>query len=176
MVVIALLFWGINIYGWRSSGVNHVLIFELNPRNHLSEQEVIEFASVFGVIWCLSFLAFMYSSQLGMPPFLNPLILYGLMFAFLINPTKTFRYDARFWSLKVLVFLSMSVFRIQQFAKVKQNEQLLANCCKIPVICHQQFGHVAIKLLVIFKYGTQPIKFQVECAIFFFRVVRSKYF
>lgn len=29
---------GINVYGWRSSGVNHVLIFELDPRNHLSEQ------------------------------------------------------------------------------------------------------------------------------------------
>jgi len=23
---------GINVYGWRSSGVNHVLIFELDPR------------------------------------------------------------------------------------------------------------------------------------------------
>lgn len=31
---------GINVYGWRSSGVNHVLIFELDPRNHLSEQVV----------------------------------------------------------------------------------------------------------------------------------------
>lgn len=29
---------GVNVYGWRSSGVNHVLIFELDPRNHLSEQ------------------------------------------------------------------------------------------------------------------------------------------
>jgi len=29
---------GLNVYGWRSSGVNHVLIFELDPRNHLSEQ------------------------------------------------------------------------------------------------------------------------------------------
>lgn len=23
---------GVNVYGWRSSGVNHVLIFELDPR------------------------------------------------------------------------------------------------------------------------------------------------
>lgn len=36
---------GINVYGWRSSGVNHVLIFELDPRNHLSEQ-VVYFVNV----------------------------------------------------------------------------------------------------------------------------------
>ena len=33
---------GINIYGWRSSGVNHVLIFELNPREHLSHSQILE--------------------------------------------------------------------------------------------------------------------------------------
>ncbi|KAH9634879.1 hypothetical protein HF086_017178 [Spodoptera exigua] len=44
---------GINVYGWRSSGVNHVLIFELDPRNHLSEQHLMELAAIFGVIWAL---------------------------------------------------------------------------------------------------------------------------
>jgi len=31
---------GINTYGWRQAGVNHVLIFELNPRNNLSHQHL----------------------------------------------------------------------------------------------------------------------------------------
>jgi len=44
---------GVNIYGWRSSGVNHVLIFELDPRSHLSEQDLMEIASIFGVVWTL---------------------------------------------------------------------------------------------------------------------------
>lgn len=47
---------GVNVYGWRSSGVNHVLIFELDPRNHLSEQHLMELASIFGVVWTLSIL------------------------------------------------------------------------------------------------------------------------
>lgn len=47
---------GINVYGWRSSGVNHVLIFELDPRNHLSEQHLMELAAIFGVVWALSIL------------------------------------------------------------------------------------------------------------------------
>uniref|UniRef100_A0A6I8QU19 Xenotropic and polytropic retrovirus receptor 1 homolog n=1 Tax=Xenopus tropicalis TaxID=8364 RepID=A0A6I8QU19_XENTR len=34
---------GINTYGWRQAGVNHVLIFELNPRNNLSHQHLFEF-------------------------------------------------------------------------------------------------------------------------------------
>jgi hypothetical protein len=33
---------GINTYGWRSSGVNHVLIFEIDPRNHLNHHELLE--------------------------------------------------------------------------------------------------------------------------------------
>lgn len=44
---------GVNVYGWRSSGVNHVLIFELDPRNHLSEQDLMEIAAIFGVVWTL---------------------------------------------------------------------------------------------------------------------------
>ena len=47
---------GINVYGWRSSGVNHVLIFEMDPRHHLSEQHIMELAAVFGVVWALSVL------------------------------------------------------------------------------------------------------------------------
>lgn len=47
---------GINVYGWRSSGVNHVLIFEMDPRHHLSEQHIMELAAIFGVVWALSVL------------------------------------------------------------------------------------------------------------------------
>ena len=44
LFVIFMFLMGINVYGWRSSGVNHVLIFELDPRNHLSEQHIMELA------------------------------------------------------------------------------------------------------------------------------------
>ena len=32
----------LNTYGWRKAGVNHVLIFELDPRDHLSYQQLLE--------------------------------------------------------------------------------------------------------------------------------------
>lgn len=92
---------GVNVYGWRSSGVNHVLIFELDPRNHLSEQHLMELAAIFGVVWTLSILSFLYSSSLSIPPFINPLALTIIMIAFLINPLKVLRHDARFWLLRI---------------------------------------------------------------------------
>lgn len=100
LIIEFLYLWGINVYGWRSSGVNHVLIFELDPRNHLSEQNIMELASIFGVIWALSVLSYLYSDTLGILPYYNPLMLYTLMAAFLFNPTKTFRHEARFWTIK----------------------------------------------------------------------------
>lgn len=101
LLIIEFLFlWGVNVYGWRSSGVNHVLIFELDPRNHMSEQHIMELASIFGVIWTLSVLCFLYSDSLGIPVYVNPIILYVVMAAFLFNPTKTFRHEARFWTIR----------------------------------------------------------------------------
>lgn len=99
---------GVNVYGWRSSGVNHVLIFELDPRNHLSEQDLMELAAIFGVVWALSLLSFLYSSSLSIPPYINPLALVIIMVFFLINPLKVFRHDARFWFLRITVFETTS--------------------------------------------------------------------
>ncbi|CAG9857528.1 unnamed protein product [Phyllotreta striolata] len=102
LLIIEILFLiGVNIYGWRSSGVNHVLIFELDPRNHLSEQHLMELAAIFGVVWALSLLNFLYSSSLSIPPYVNPLALTLIMVAFLVNPFKVFRHDARFWFLRI---------------------------------------------------------------------------
>lgn len=93
---------GVNVYGWRSSGVNHVLIFELDPRKHLSEQHLMEMASILGVVWTLSLLSFLYSASLSIPPYVNPLSLVLIMIVFTINPARTFRHEARFWVLKVI--------------------------------------------------------------------------
>ncbi len=41
-VILHIFFIGINSYGWSRSGVNHVLIFEIDPRNHLSYQQLLE--------------------------------------------------------------------------------------------------------------------------------------
>ncbi|KAJ4439085.1 hypothetical protein ANN_15042 [Periplaneta americana] len=103
LLIIQFLFlMGVNVYGWRSSGVNHVLIFELDPRNHLSEQHLMELAAIFGVIWTLSILSFLYSSSLSIPPYVNPLALTVIMLVFILNPLRVFRHEARFWAMRVM--------------------------------------------------------------------------
>jgi len=42
IVILDIFLLGINTYGWRSSGVNHVLIFEIDPRHHLTHQQLME--------------------------------------------------------------------------------------------------------------------------------------
>lgn len=46
LVILFIFLLGVNTYGWRSSGVNHVLIFELDPRHHLTHQEFMEVAQI----------------------------------------------------------------------------------------------------------------------------------
>ncbi|XP_025758651.1 xenotropic and polytropic retrovirus receptor 1a [Oreochromis niloticus] len=115
---------GINTYGWRQAGVNHVLIFEINPRNNLSHQHLFEIAGFLGVLWCLSILSCLYSQYTYIPMQANPLILYGFMVLFLINPFKTCYYKSRFWLLKLLFRVFTAPFHRVEFADFWLADQL----------------------------------------------------
>ncbi|KAM5148379.1 solute carrier family 53 member 1 [Mantella aurantiaca] len=115
---------GINTYGWRQAGVNHVLIFELNPRNNLSHQHLFEIAGFLGILWCLSLFACVFGHHIYLPMQVNPLVLYGFMLLFLINPTKTFYYKSRFWLLKLLFRVFTAPFHKVGFADFWLADQL----------------------------------------------------
>ena len=102
-IIVFIFLVGVNIYGWRAHGVNHVLIFELDPRDHLGSQDLLEIAFTFGLMWCMSVLLFLWSGPIGLPPLLNPMILNGIMLIYLFNPTKTFHYSARTWLICCIV-------------------------------------------------------------------------
>ncbi|XP_023669080.1 xenotropic and polytropic retrovirus receptor 1a [Paramormyrops kingsleyae] len=115
---------GINTYGWRQAGVNHVLIFELNPRSNLSHQHLFEIAGFLGVLWCISILSCLYSEYTSLPMQVNPLILYGFMLLFLVNPLKTGYYKSRFWLLKLLFRVFTAPFHRVEFADFWLADQL----------------------------------------------------
>ncbi|KAJ3599473.1 hypothetical protein NHX12_033434 [Muraenolepis orangiensis] len=117
---------GINTYGWRHAGVNHVLIFEIDPRNNLSHQHLFEIAGFLGVLWCSSILACLYSSwdYIVLPMQVYPLVLYGFMLLFLINPLKTCYYKSRFWLLKKLFRVFTAPFHRVEFADFWLADQL----------------------------------------------------
>jgi len=104
LVLIIFLFQsGISIVIWKHYKINHVLIFELNPRNNLSFQHFLEFASLLGILWSISVLLFLFSRRLGIRPSVCPLVVVVIIIAFLFNPTATCHYRARFWLIRILV-------------------------------------------------------------------------
>lgn len=103
LLIIFLFQSGISIVIWKHYKVNHVLIFELNPRNNLSFQHFLEFAALLGIIWSISVLLFLFSENLNIPPSICPLVVVVLIIIYLFNPTATLQYKARFWLLRILV-------------------------------------------------------------------------
>ncbi|XP_064457548.1 solute carrier family 53 member 1-like [Ornithodoros turicata] len=136
LIILFMFLLGVNVYGWRTSGVNHVLIFELDPRNHLSEQHLMEMAAIFGVLWALSVLAFLYSGPLAIPTYANPLALLLLMLLFLVNPLRTMRHQARFWLLRVLGRIFAAPFFYVGFADFWLADQLNS---LVPVFIDAQY-------------------------------------
>jgi len=124
LVIQFMFLMGVNVYGWRSSGVNHVLIFELDPRNHLSEQHIMELSAIFGVIWTISVLLFLYSEEMAIPRYICPLALVVTMTLFMLSPIRRFRHEARFWTLRVLFRIATAPFFYVGFADFWLADQL----------------------------------------------------
>ncbi|XP_078686363.1 solute carrier family 53 member 1-like isoform X1 [Branchiostoma floridae x Branchiostoma belcheri] len=124
LIVFFLYLLGLNTWGWRKFGVNHVLIFEIDPRHHLSHSEILEVASFLGVMWSMSVLGYIYSDVLKIPSFVHPLALVGFMLLFLLNPLKIFYHRARFWFLRILFRIFTAPFHPVNFADFWLADQL----------------------------------------------------
>lgn len=84
----------------------------------------MELAAVLGVVWTLSVLTFLYSQYLSIPAYANPLALIIIMALFMFNPTRTFRFEARFWLLRVLSRILCAPFFYVGFADFWLADQL----------------------------------------------------
>jgi hypothetical protein len=124
LIVLHIVLVGINVYGWSSSGVNHVLIFEIDPRNHLTYQQFLELGTFLFVLWFLSFTGFILSSYYDFYPFIQPLGFVILILLFLFNPTSTLYHQARFWFLKTLGRVLCAPFYRVGFADFWLGDQL----------------------------------------------------
>lgn len=109
LLVLFLYLWALNVYGWRTSGINHVLIFCLDPRNNLSEQHIAELAGALGVLWSLSALMFLFHEQLGIASYIPPLILHSVLIIFILNPLKMCYKKGRLWLLTIIVSIISAI-------------------------------------------------------------------
>lgn len=124
IVILDIFLLGINTYGWRSSGVNHVLIFEIDPRRHLTHQQLMELACLLAVFWCFSVLLYLFSGLWGVSGYVFPLGLAGFMILYLINPFPILHHSSRMWLLKVLFRILTAPFHHVGFADFWLADQL----------------------------------------------------
>lgn len=126
LITLHIILVGINIYGWSHSGVNHVLIFEIDPRNHLTYQRVLEIGTFLMVVWFLSFITFIISSYYDANPFAQPLVLVLFYVAFLINPLRILYYRSRLWFLKNIGRVFLAPFYHVDFTGFWLGDQLIS--------------------------------------------------
>ena len=104
--------------GWGAVGVNHKLIFELDPRQHASYQvrhfsdmiflspdyfadifslkDVLSLSLLLAVLWSLSLVLFIFADYLSLPAFYSPLVLIITYAVFLLNPFKVLKVNNRY--------------------------------------------------------------------------------
>jgi len=119
---------GINMYGWTTAGVNHVLIFEIDPRRHLTYQSVMQIAAFLFMVWALCVLGYLYAHLFYLPPFLFPLLLFFLFVVYLINPFSKpdyiFQRSSRYWLLKHCFFCFTAPFHYVTFPDFWLGDQM----------------------------------------------------
>ena len=102
--------------GWAAAGVNHKLIFELDPRNFSSHFHLLETAAWLAVIWSASIVAFIFADLLSIPAFYSPLAMMITFALFLFNPFKVLKYEARRWLLKITLRILLAPIPLVVFA------------------------------------------------------------
>ena len=102
--------------GWGAAGVNHKLIFELDPRNFSTHFHLLETAAWLAVIWSASIVAFIFADFLSMPAFYSPLAMMITFALFLFNPFKVLKYEARRWLIKIVVRILLAPIPLVVFA------------------------------------------------------------
>ncbi|CAF1001418.1 unnamed protein product [Rotaria sp. Silwood1] len=98
--IIHLILIRINIIGWSSYGINHVLIFELDPCSHITHEEILEESH-----W-------------------QPMIFIFLIIFLLFNPLNIMHRSARYWFCKELFRIFSAPFHTVTFADFWLADQL----------------------------------------------------
>ncbi|XP_031565789.1 xenotropic and polytropic retrovirus receptor 1 homolog [Actinia tenebrosa] len=124
LIVLVTFLLALNTWGWRKAGVNHVLIFELDPRHHLSYHQLLEVSGLLAVLWSLSLTAHIFGDVVGIPHFIPNLVLVSFIVLFTFNPFKICYYKARLWIIKVLFRIITAPFQHVGFADFWLADQL----------------------------------------------------
>lgn len=87
---------GMDIWLFRTFGVNYILIFEIDPRNHLSHQNIHSIAATLASLWFIGIILDLYTKT-DYPV----IILYGVWLVYLLHPFNFFGHrSSRSWLIR----------------------------------------------------------------------------
>lgn len=119
---------GLNMYGWQGAGVNHVLIFEIDPRNHLTYQQLMEVSSLLCMVWALCVLGYLYAHVISVSPLVFPLVLMAFCVFWILNPlnrpSDVMQRSSRYWFLHRVLNCLSSPFRPVAFPDFWMADQM----------------------------------------------------
>ncbi|KAH8419932.1 hypothetical protein KR009_004085 [Drosophila setifemur] len=118
-------FMAANVAGWQRAGVNHILIFEIDPRSHLLPATFLEIACTFGILWAVSMLGFLYHDLFLVPdPFYFPLALILTMVGLLVVPVPIMNWPARWWTIRLVGRVMTAPLHYVGFADFWMGDQI----------------------------------------------------
>jgi len=92
--------FALNVYVWQIKGVNHVLIFNIDLRNHIQATSFLEVASTMSFISTMSMIFFIHHKEFEVnTPYYFPMMCLLLPLLLLINPIRIMNRPARIWIL-----------------------------------------------------------------------------
>uniref|UniRef100_A0A914UPH6 EXS domain-containing protein n=1 Tax=Plectus sambesii TaxID=2011161 RepID=A0A914UPH6_9BILA len=86
IVFLHIILMGINVYGWRRAGVNHVLVFQVNPRDNLNYQSLMTVGMGLLVLWAVSAVGYIYAPLFGASQIQFPALMGTVVFIFTFIP------------------------------------------------------------------------------------------
>ena len=171
--------YAINAKAWVKYGVNHVLIFEFDPRNRLSVSQVFEVASLGLFVWCVAGVLYIFSPVIGLHQFIVPggLLLSYLCLFSLPLPVLFFR--SRLWLLKKLVRIPLAPFLRVDFADFWLADQLNSlvtvlldvefYICSLIMFLVELVSGTQLKGCGTYVYGIRPL---IACSPAWFRFLQ----
>nr|XP_058964311.1 solute carrier family 53 member 1-like [Pocillopora verrucosa] len=122
LFVLEFFFFGINLYGWKSVGINPAHICDL--KNSLCPLRMLEMSLFFAVLWGTSAVVFLFSEHFGLPRYFHPIALACFFFIFGINTLDFCLRKARFWLLRAIWRVLTAPFHHVGFADFWLADQL----------------------------------------------------
>eukprot|EP01105_Mastigella_eilhardi_P018861 TRINITY_DN43_c0_g2_i1.p1 TRINITY_DN43_c0_g2~~TRINITY_DN43_c0_g2_i1.p1 ORF type:complete len:584 (+),score=143.95 TRINITY_DN43_c0_g2_i1:866-2617(+) len=129
LVILLVWMWGADMYVWSHNRIDHVLIFDFDPRNHHQYHTMLEGASILTSLWLLFVLAYVVAHNgadtplwwLGrMDPRFYPLIFVVASLLVFV----AFQIMSQFWLVKTLIVIACTPFRKISFKDNFMADQL----------------------------------------------------